>query len=96
MKIEFEVDQRSNQAPEKIRNEQFEKTAVIERLFTVLLNKQGWNEKENEDGPSAYYIIAEIVLYIGMGCYNAQHGEYPADVNPDNTPVRFNLLCINE
>ena len=41
MKIEFEVDQRSNQATEKIRNEQFEKTAVIERLFTVLLNKQG-------------------------------------------------------
>lgn len=31
-----------------------------------------------------------------MGCYNTQHGEYPANVNPDNTPVRFNLLYINE
>lgn len=51
MKIEFEVDQRSNQAPEKIRNEQFEKTAVIERLFTVscLINKAEMKKKTKTD-----------------------------------------------
>lgn len=50
MKIEFEVDQRSNQAPEKIRNEQFEKTAVIERLLlSCLINKAEMKKKTKTD-----------------------------------------------
>lgn len=50
MKIEFEVDQRSNQAPEKIRNEQFEKTAVIEPfLLSCLINKAEMKKKTKTD-----------------------------------------------
>lgn len=48
--------------------------------------------KKNEEESSIYYINAEIVPCVGMGCGNAQHGKCHADINSNNTLMRVTRL----